>query len=798
MTPPKLLAFLVLLTALASAALGAGYSPDTLAKLDRQFQGDAIAISPDGRHVAYTTYEGTKLSLVITDLDRKVGRKAMLLEDKKTSLPPSRLKRLKWLSPFRLLIETAEGDLFTCDENGLYAVRLWGRDENGLVNDMQMDRGLLINPGPPRFMGLALDSMEDILLESVANIGAESFSNLYKVNGATGIPALANQPLYAANQVALYGRGDMILWPPEPPADPGEFTMQSPTAARAAALAAAGFVGAGTAALDKPTREEMRAQAHPTLAPEQGGPVSRDSSSTGRMLYDRNGNPRILYAKANGDAVRPFLMTQGRDVFQPNIAPTPMDRWLGQDKRGEFVITADNYFHQRSYPLAFDYDPDTLYFASNVGRDTYGIYKLNMLTKAREEVPFGAIPYDLAGLEPEFPQSNLIFDDYTRKMVGIRVTAVRPQTVWLDAGFAAIQARASAAFPRHTAEIVDWDASRRRILLRVSAEDDPGMYCVLDTSDGLYDVLFSRSPWLSSGEVRQSSSFSFETKAGVRLTGYVTLPEKPKVEPPPLMIYLQGGLWDRADPDFNRESQMLADMGLTVIRLNFRGTIGFGQKHLMAIADGLDSVPLEDMIATVDWMASKYKIDRRKVMVMGEGFGGYLALRAMQLRPDLFKAAISLNAPTNLSAWSSVHPMKTPYMYKDGSVERGVELDFNSRVRAAFVRDTRKGEAQPTVEGEYKKPVLVIENPASENVTATSTLLSKLGLTLRGTKVERLSISGPFENGSPDTRRKVFARIEEFLNDNFYEFGTDIRNMRPVDAPPPFPSVGGRIGGRGR
>ena len=38
---------------------------------------------------------------------------------------------------------------------------------------------------------------------------------------------------------------------------------------------------------------------------------------------------------------------------------------------------------------------------------------------------------------------------------------------------------------------------------------------------------------------------------------------------------------------------------------------------------------------------------------LGNGFGGYLALRAVQLDPEVFRCAVAINTPADLAAWSA-------------------------------------------------------------------------------------------------------------------------------------------------
>src|SRR5262249_27087806 len=134
------------------------------------------------------------------------------------------------------------------------------------------------------------------------------------------------------------------------------------------------------------------------------------TSGLGRMLYDDAGWPRLfrtttptlansqplVYYAENGADLRPI----------PGVRRKTLDQFLGQPRKDEFTFTPENYLGEHSFPLAFDYDPRVVYYASNVGHDTYGIYTLNLATKARTEVVAG-VNVDLTGPDSDDPDRTL-------------------------------------------------------------------------------------------------------------------------------------------------------------------------------------------------------------------------------------------------------------------------------------------------------------------------------------------------------------------------------------------------------
>lgn len=718
---PRCLRLLVLGGLAAALALRAEFSPELLRRLDRPLQGEVIALAPDGKHVAYSTYDqDRKLWLQIADLETKVIRSMFLVEDRKPNAR-SALVDLRWATADRLVFLGNDGLLYGVNADGSRATRLW-EPANGLSGTTL---SLLGESLPlPRMLPPLADDPTHLLLEGPAQ-SQKTGSNLYRVDIFTGDTDLTLQKYY----------GTATRWPPAFSDDPPTFIQE------------------------------------------------RYLYIAGRMLYDRQANPRVQYFIWPGEAERTFLYSKvgedpwelDPDDFFQSMPHDTLDAFLGQKKANEFKVSRKNYFEERSFPLAFDYDPDVLYYATSVGRDTFAIHALNLATKARTEVLSNQL-FDLSRLEPNHPDGILVFDEFRHQLAGVRYTALKQRTAWRDPEIGAIQAGLDRAFPRQSVEILQWNEDRTRVLARFSADDDPGRYGIVNPRTGVVENLVNRAPWLQSGDINAAEGFAFDTPAGVRLTGYLTLPNAPRIKPPPLIIYCQGGLWDRTRPGFNPEAQMLAGMGLVTMRLNYRGTAGFGRTHLTSIREGIDTLPTEDLMAAIDWIAAKYPIDRRHVVVMGEGFGGYVALRALQSHPEIFSAAISINAPTNLNAWARQRP-------EEGINKEYTQTDFYSYVREFFVRTAKRKAADPKADDAIGRPLLVVEDSTSSDATPFSTLMGRLGIGMKGAKIERMAINGKFEGGSPATREKIFMRLEEFLNFHLYEYTTKIGELKVLEEP---------------
>ena len=98
----------------------------------------------------------------------------------------------------------------------------------------------------------------------------------------------------------------------------------------------------------------------------------------------------------------------------------------------------------------------------------------------------------------------------------------------------------------------------------------------------------------------------------------------------PVVIDIHGGPESQTRPRWNPISQQMANaIGATVVLTNVRGSDGYGTRYL-----NLDNGPkredsVKDIGALLDWIATQPNLDKDKVAVYGQSYGGYMSLAVM-------------------------------------------------------------------------------------------------------------------------------------------------------------------------
>ena len=494
---------------------------------------------------------------------------------------------------------------------------------------------------------------------------------------------------------------------------------------------------------------------------------------SGNFIYDRAGQPRL-----NRFSDR-YTLTTTFEYRAPGAKgwikmPEPPD----EDTGASFTLSPGNYFSPRVIPLGFDFDPNVLLYASNVGRDTFGIFGMDLRTRRRTAFALEVAHRDLAALDTTTASSPLVFDSYRETLAGVRANfGPRPLTVWCDGNLAEIQRAVEGRFPQRSVQVLQWNEKRTRFLVRTTGGTDPGSIFLVRRPEGSMTELTRSAPWLADTDLHETRFIEFTAPNGAQLTGHLTLPRNPRLNPPPLVIWFAPGLPPQPHRAFDPQAQVLADMGFVVCRLNQRGVLGLGTGHREALRRDPDHTTADDAIAAIEWIAQRHRIDRNRVVTFGEGFAGHLAVRATQIHPEAFRCAVVIDPIINLASW--VQP--------PANVNASGPPSFAQQINRIFLegRGARLHELSVTAHADEPNAATFILTRAEQRTAADATVAS--GVAQLQSQLKRRDIpciaveyNEDFTHGLPAARARVYRALEEFLNLNLYNYKVKIGPTRVV------------------
>lgn len=228
-----------------------------------------------------------------------------------------------------------------------------------------------------------------------------------------------------------------------------------------------------------------------------------------------------------------------------------------------------------------------------------------------------------------------------------------------------------AAFPEDAVAFIDGSRDGRHVVVKVWSDRDPGSFYMLDRDTRRMDLVAREKPWLDPEALARNEPIVFTTRDGIELHGYLTLPLA-AASPPPLVVMPHGGPFGVRDEwAYDEESQLLAANGYAVLRVNYRGSDGFGQAFERAGYRQWGLKIMDDIVDATRWATASGRVDGTRVCLWGTSFGGYASLMGVAREPDLYRCAISTAGATNLIVtrkWGDTHRTEWGRHYLDEAV----------------------------------------------------------------------------------------------------------------------------------
>ncbi len=149
----------------------------------------------------------------------------------------------------------------------------------------------------------------------------------------------------------------------------------------------------------------------------------------------------------------------------------------------------------------------------------------------------------------------------------------------------------------------------------------------------------------------EAKSFVFKASDGVDIEGWILIPEGRG--PHPAVLEVHGGPKTSYGHAFMFEFYYLLSLGFAVIFTNPRGSSGYGEDFALRIRGGFGDRDYKDLMESIDYVVSKFPIDKNKLFLTGGSYGGFMTNWIVG-HTSIFKAAATQRSISNqLSFWGT-------------------------------------------------------------------------------------------------------------------------------------------------
>lgn len=301
-------------------------------------------------------------------------------------------------------------------------------------------------------------------------------------------------------------------------------------------------------------------------------------------------------------------------------------------------IPLEEAFEQASglLPLGLSEDGESVYLSGRFGDDSIStLYSLHL--KSGE--------YERVFSDHETDIEYVVLDRNDMPAVGItypgKSNYVYAKT---ESKVSKVHKMLADAFKGQTATIASHTQDWKTLLVRVSSDVNPGEYYLFDSETMSARFIWANSSWIDPRLLLSMQPVAIPTEDGETVHGYITLPTaKKNNEKPPLVVVIHGGPHQTGTRDFWRydsETQLLANRGFAVLRVNFRGSDGYGRRFERLGYQEWGGAMIKDINDSVKWAIDQGYVDGERVCAYGASYGGYAALMAAVRAPNLYKCTI--------------------------------------------------------------------------------------------------------------------------------------------------------------
>ncbi|WP_346836809.1 DUF3859 domain-containing protein [Microbulbifer sp. SAOS-129_SWC] len=194
------------------------------------------------------------------------------------------------------------------------------------------------------------------------------------------------------------------------------------------------------------------------------------------------------------------------------------------------------------------------------------------------------------------------------------------------------------AFPGKQISIVSTASKSNKKIIRVYSSDDPGSYYVFDDKKLSANFLSKSYFELSEKDLNTSRELSTQLGDGTEIESILTVPKG--FNNHVLLVVPHGGPVGVRDVSmYDAETQYFANRGYSVLKVNFRGSTGFGKKFSDSGRGQWGKIIERDISTVVSQVRKKYRF--KNTCAMGGSYGGYSSMMLGIAHPDIYDCVVA-------------------------------------------------------------------------------------------------------------------------------------------------------------
>jgi dipeptidyl aminopeptidase/acylaminoacyl peptidase len=332
------------------------------------------------------------------------------------------------------------------------------------------------------------------------------------------------------------------------------------------------------------------------------------------------------------------------------------------------VLTTN--FRETLEPLFFTFDNQYIYASSNLNRDKQVIVKYDVANAKELEVVYE---------HPDVDVVSLLRSKKRKVITGVTFVTDKRDYYFFDELRENLQKTLEQKLPDYEVVITSMSKDEIKMLVRTYSDKSLGAYYFYNIETKEFKKLLEVSPWLNEEYMAEMRPIKYKSRDGLTIHGYLTLPKGIEPKNLPVVVNPHGGPWARDNWGFNPEVQFLANRGYAILRMNFRGSTGYGREFWESSFKQWGKSMQDDITDGVKWLIGQGIADSSRIGIYGGSYGGYAVLAGLAFTPDLYACGVDYVGVSNIFTLLQTippywEPMREMYYAMVGDPEKEKEL----------------------------------------------------------------------------------------------------------------------------
>ena len=236
----------------------------------------------------------------------------------------------------------------------------------------------------------------------------------------------------------------------------------------------------------------------------------------------------------------------------------------------EFKNVMTTNFKESFSPQFFDFDNGSVvYAASNLGRDKTALVKFDLESGEELEELFADDHNDIGGA---------FYSKKRKVLTAVSWTAEKRERHFFDQESKEMYEDLQSKLPGVEVALTSSNDDEDMYIVRTYTDKTSGTYYLYSKESKELSKIEDVSPWLNPEHMADMKPITYQSRDGLTIHGYLTLPKGVEAKSLPVVVNPHGGPWARDHWGYNPEVQFLANRGYAVLQMNFRGSVSYGRE----------------------------------------------------------------------------------------------------------------------------------------------------------------------------------------------------------------------------